>query len=206
MANPPHLTQTPARATPACAIRRGAAFLLATLALLVCAACAANPSASAATPEQIISAYPGWTHTFDAPRETAMQLALLCRSPNESEQAFLASDHAKFAIQLYVNPTGASALSNPDQRPFPPGTVIVKEKWFSLAQAANDKPAQTRAGLGIMQKLAPGSDPASGDWKYLYVSAGGAVTGDQNQLSQCRACHLANGSRDSVFYPSVLAP
>jgi hypothetical protein len=137
---------------------------------------------------------------FDMPRSISVRLMTLCRLMTDEEQRYLESEHANYAVQVYVNPTGEATIRKTGKRVFPEGAVIVKEKWaFESAGLTTSATAQP-AGLGIMVKRAPNFNPTSGDWEYMYVDAAGTVTRDQSKLGHCIACHVANEEGDSVFF------
>ena len=126
-----------------------------------------------------------------------MQLMLLCRTLNDDEQAYVASEHAQYFVQVYVNPVGEKQMRETGTRVFPQGTIIVKEKWMRDETTGQPTDAKQPAGLGIMYKTQDG-------WQYGYADASGNLTRDPKQLEHCAACHGKNRARDAVFYPQVL--
>lgn len=154
----------------------------------------------------IVQGYTAWSKMFAEPRNISAQLMLMCRLATEAELKYLDSEHSKYFVQVYVNtPDALAAMKQAGTRVFPQGTVIVKEKWAQGLQQHLDASKRMPAGLGIMVKQRKGFDTPGGDWKYLYVDDSGKITSDQQQLQNCRACHMTHPEHDAVFYPQVMS-
>ena len=171
--------------------------------------CNAIPLAQkTAVPTQSVDAsapfadYKTWMPLFGAPRNVSMQLMALCRIMTEAEQSYVNSEHAEFFVQVYVNPIGQAAMKQDGARTFPVGTVIVKEKFTQDTRVPNSQAEP--AGLGVMVKRAAGFDTPGGDWEYLYVDRSGLTVTDQEQMQDCRACHIKARERDAVYFPAVI--
>lgn len=170
-----------------------------------------NPVACTASEDEcralaIQAAYKDWFKLLAEPKSVAIQLALMCRMVVDAEMKYLDSEHSKFFVQLFANTQqAANVIKQEGARTFPEGTTIVKEKWAQTDAMQLDASKQVPAGLGIMIKQPKGFDPEGGDWKYMYVDEQGKVTTDQQQLGNCRACHMAEKERDAVFYPQVIS-
>lgn len=171
----------------------------------------APPLASSNVPQKdadmaakIVREYASWTPLLQSARNINLSLVLLCRTMTAEEQAYTRSDHAKYYVQVYVNPVGAAAIRQEGTRVFPKGTIIVKEKLAEDTRLLKIGTGPKPVGLGIMIKREKNFDPEGGDWEYLYVDEKGTVTRDHKQLEHCRACHSAQTERDAVFFPAVL--
>ena len=80
------------------------------------------------------------------------------------------------------------------------GTVIAKD-GFAVTEQGEVLPGR----LFVMEKLAAGASPDTGDWRYLTIENDGSVIGDsiddpQNSMEFCHVCHKVRASRDFLFY------
>lgn len=85
-------------------------------------------------------------------------------------------------------------------RQYKPGTVIVKENFFTV----KGEPI-TPVSLTIMIKREPGYDPNNGDWEYIQISATGdtIVAGKADEpaiKALCSDCHMNMQDRDYLFH------
>ncbi len=83
----------------------------------------------------------------------------------------------------------------------PQGSVLAKDSFTVTADG------QVYAGaLFLMEKMAPGFNPASLDWRYTMILPDGAFFGQtngegSNDVAYCIACHeLAGAEQDHLFY------
>jgi hypothetical protein len=136
--------------------------------------------------EAAIAQYETWTRLNEEPYNVSMALWTLCRLPFGEEEAYLASPHAEFYINVYVNELGLPLMENDTNRTFPVGTIIVKEKIATLDNEARNE-------LGIMVKEESG-------WEYSYWDDG-TLYQDPNDVAHCIECHSAEAGGDSVFWP-----
>jgi len=84
-------------------------------------------------------------------------------------------------------------------KPYPEGTVLVKENYSSVDGKPKDPLSVT-----VMVKRAPGYDPAGGDWHYLQFDPKGSIIAEGSSQSGavkalCANCHSSVSHRDSVF-------
>jgi hypothetical protein len=83
----------------------------------------------------------------------------------------------------------------------PVGSVLAKDS-FAATKAGGHYPGP----LFLMRKMAPGFDPAAGDWQYAMVMPDGSlfgVSGGDNEqaVKFCGACHqLTAESQDHLFF------
>jgi len=77
-----------------------------------------------------------------------------------TDHPFLSLDHGNLWVDVYVNAIGADAYLRGDDVPV--GTTIIKTSWPD----DHGRPAAVTGPLYVMQKRAPGYDPAHGDWYY----------------------------------------
>lgn len=105
----------------------------------------------------------------------------------ESQQAH--GPHAKTSLTIYMNPPAAEAFAARPAKPYPVGSVIVKEKRAFTSQA--------RDGVGGMVKRPPGYDPQHGDWEYFYFQDPARI--ESGRIAACVQCHSGAAGRDHVF-------
>lgn len=141
---------------------------------------------SAADIQTAIADYESWPRLNEEPYNVAAGLWILCTLPSLEQEAYLASPHAEFYINVYVNELGLPLMENDTGRTFPVGTIIVKEKIATLEGDASNE-------LGIMVKRETG-------WEYLYWDDG-TLYQNPNDVAHCLECHSAEAGGDSVFWP-----
>ena len=104
--------------------------------------------------------------------------------------------HSNRFLFTYVNPIGEAAYTQyAEGVKMPVGTVIAKES-FSINSKGNAKPGP----LFIMEKVAPGTSPKTGDWFYTMVSAKGKPQAI-NVFKACHECHSGFADSDFVGFP-----
>ena len=140
----------------------------------------ANAGLSSAAGEDISGDYSGWERVSTSPY-----------------QAFT---HGGRYVSNYVNALGAEAYRTWEEGgPAPVGTVLAKDSFTVTASGT------VAAGpLFVMEKMAPGFNADSGDWRYGMVMPGGSLVGLTNgdgagKVAFCIDCHLA-AERDSMFF------
>jgi hypothetical protein len=152
-----------------------------------------TPSAyPGALPEQF-AAYRWWYSLTREPYPVPPDLAIMCAHPPvhlTADQLREHGPHSMRYIRIFVNEAARSAFGQRASKPFPPGSVIVKEKLLSPL-------AVTHSGIGVMVKRQAGYDPAAGDWQFLYVPEG-SVTANAT-ANTCTDCHRAKRTEDFVF-------
>ena len=82
----------------------------------------------------------------------------------------------------------------------PPGTVIAKDSFTVTSNSAIFGGA-----LFIMEKLAPGTSPGTGDWRYAMIMPDGSFFGDSTganpgQVKFCYGCHKAKAGDDYLYF------
>ena len=76
---------------------------------------------------------------------------------------------------------------------------------------AKDSFAVTETGgillgpLAVMEKMPPGFNYASGDWKYSLIQPDGTILGETNgvnshRVEYCIGCHLAAEKQDHLYF------
>ena len=109
-----------------------------------------------------------------------------------NRERFMSRGHLydRFEVDVYANDEAVEAAGS-SATPFSAGAIFVKEHFEPKSKGAK------RGPLMMMEKRAPGFDPDRGDWRYVVVSAEGAVEAD-GALEACARCH-GEAPRDHVF-------
>jgi hypothetical protein len=132
--------------------------------------------------------YQKWTPANRQPFLVEEQIWALCRGITPDEQRLLEDKTHRGFIMVFVNGKGEAAMFN--GKPFPVGTVIVKEK-----HAKKDSPTEA---CTVMLKREKGYNPACGDWEFAYLDAKGKAT-HEGKLKNCMECHVARKGADFTF-------
>jgi len=129
-------------------------------------------------PSDYVSGYRDWTQASTAPA-----------APGFHDNRFL---------MTWVNETGAAEYTKflAERGPMPAGTLIAKES-FSVSEDGT----VSKGPLFLMEKVAVGASPETGDWYYMMVSAGG-VPQAVDVVTACAVCHQGNfAPSDGMGYP-----
>lgn len=113
---------------------------------------------------------------------------------------YLSSTHGDRYVNNFANELaiGYDSLKKGDK--IQPGAVFAKD-GFAVTKEGAVLPGR----LFVMEKLTAGSNPQTGDWRYMAVETDGSIIGDsvndpQNAMEFCHICHKARSSRDFLFY------
>jgi len=129
-------------------------------------------------PEAFVKDYPGWTKASAFPAAPGF--------------------HGGRFLMTYVNSIGADEYLKymPENVVVPAGTRIAKESF-----AISDDGKVSKGPLFLMEKVAAGTSPETGDWYYMMVAPNGAPQA-VNVISACSECHLENfGEQGGLGYP-----
>lgn len=104
--------------------------------------------------------------------------------------------HAGRFLVTYVNDTGFDAYTQyAEGVEMPVGTLIAKESF-----TVNGKGNAKAGPLFLMEKVAEGRSPETGDWFYMMVSPKGAPQA-VNVVEACHGCHSGYEEQDYLGYP-----
>ena len=95
--------------------------------------------------------------------------------------------------EVYANEIGQKVFQGNVQPPFPQGSIIVKDTFYT----AKDGGKGRRWNITVMRKREPGYDPANGDWEYVTAGPRKGVR-YQGTMPLCIDCHVA-ADKDFVF-------
>lgn len=126
------------------------------------------------------AAYSGWTRYNTAPYRSAT--------------------HGRRYVNNYANAAAAGYGAEPPALPLPQGAVVAKDS-FTVTAAGDIAPGP----LFVMEKMAPGFNYLTGDWRYAMVSADGELVGrtggpDAERVEFCISCHLAREAQDHLYF------
>jgi hypothetical protein len=117
----------------------------------------------------------------------------LCRAPTPAETGAGASGpHRGKYISVYVNDVGVRAMTREKGTEFPPGSIIVKEKFAK-------REGETAELMTAMVKRESGFNPESGDWEYFVLDGRGTEIEARGRLENCMACHVPQKEWDYTF-------
>ncbi len=83
----------------------------------------------------------------------------------------------------------------------PAGAILVKDSF-----AVTQKGGVFSGPLFVMEKMAPGFEASSGDWRYTTIMPDGSLLGTTNgsgsdRVEFCASCHAQVGAeQDHMFY------
>jgi len=161
------------------------------------------------SPTKRFANYRRWVLVTPNPVDMAPAVAVSCIGPAEWDRN-PTNPHFPRVFRVFVNSAGRAAMASEGKRPFPVGSIIVKEKYPASdvrplrgADARWPIGRKLRAGaqpelLTAMIKRKPGFDPKNGDWEYAVLD-GLATRIATKDLSYCGSCHVNRQKTDYVF-------
>ena len=114
---------------------------------------------------------------------------------------YLSATHGNRYVNNFGNPAavgaGYGAMKRGDR--LPPGAVIAKDSF-----TVTDTGEIYGAALFLMEKLAPGANLKTADWRYAMILPDGSFTGDTMaagaaDVAYCHDCHRAKAATDYLF-------
>ena len=106
--------------------------------------------------------------------------------------------HSGRFLVTYVNEIGAAEYVKFEEErgAMPAGTLIAKESF-----SVDGKGTSAKGPLFLMEKVAAGTSPETGDWYYMMVAPNGSPQAVP-VVTACSECHQGNfGQRDGLGYP-----
>ncbi|MEM7268380.1 MAG: cytochrome P460 family protein [Pseudomonadota bacterium] len=121
-----------------------------------------------------------------------------------STTPFISATHGKRFVNHYVNDIGKEAYLTYAEEDLimPVGSITAKESY-----TVNKKGQVKKGPLFLMEKVAAGELPETGDWKYSVILPSGKVMGvtggeKSKKVAFCHTCHEAVlDGQDGMFYP-----
>jgi Cytochrome P460 len=105
--------------------------------------------------------------------------------------AFPSNPHESAWASVYVNAKGTSAMMTERHPAFPEGSIIVKEKLYTVD-------SKVPTVLTVMIKRETGYNPESRDWEYLVLDGPATKIVERGKLSRCNQCHERYEDTDFV--------
>jgi membrane-bound lytic murein transglycosylase B len=142
---------------------------------------------------KLFSEHRKWTRVNPERARMDAATSALCRAvmPGESGVGSFGPHGGKY-ISVYVNDAGVKTMTREKGTEFPPGSIIVKEKFAT--RAGGDAELMT-----AMVKREAGFNPESGDWEYFVLNGAGTQVQARGKLENCMACHVPRKDWDYTF-------
>ena len=121
--------------------------------------------------------------------------------PRYNTVPYRSSQHGERFINNYANAAAVRYRLYEDSGPMPQGAILVKDS-FAVTEAGD----VFSGPLFVMEKMAPGFNPASGDWRYTMIMPDGSLMGTTGgagsaRMEFCVTCHAIVGEdQDHMFY------
>ncbi|MFQ5937773.1 MAG: cytochrome P460 family protein [Acidiferrobacterales bacterium] len=128
----------------------------------------------------VVEAYQGWKRYNTAP--------------------YPSISHGNHYLNNYANPTAKAYGAFEDAGTMPVGSIIAKDS-FSVTVSRGI----VLGPLFIAEKMPPGFNHVTGDWKYTEILPDGTLLGETNgegseRVDYCIACHLAVEKQDHLYF------
>lgn len=108
--------------------------------------------------------------------------------------------HGNRYVNNYANPLAKRYGNLKTGEILPKGAVIAKDSFT----VTSDRSVFAGA-LFVMEKLAPGESPQTGDWRYQMIMPDGSLFGDtkgagSNEVAFCHGCHAVQKEQDFLYF------
>jgi len=108
--------------------------------------------------------------------------------------------HGRRFLNNYLNPKAKAYLNYKGASILPTGAVIAKDSF-----AVGENGEFIAGPLFVMEKMPPGFNYVSGNWRYTTIAPDGALVGRTNGKNSggmkfCISCHLAAEKNDHLFF------
>lgn len=144
-----------------------------------------------------LSSSDGWIRVNDRPYRISSSVDGLCRPvlPGDYENARKQNPHATAHVTVFVNRVGSEAMNATNPR-FPEGSMIVKQKYYSVTAPVRPEDANLYT---VMLKRETGYNPSLGDWEFAVVAGNGKHLESRGKISTCMGCHKDQAVSDYVY-------
>jgi len=112
---------------------------------------------------------------------------------------YLSPGHGNRFLNNYGNAIATDYLSLKPEEKMPVGSILAKDS-FTVTAAGDVFPG----ALFLMEKLATGSNPQTGDWRYVMIMPDGSLLGDTlgsepEAMEFCSSCHEIAADTDYLY-------
>jgi hypothetical protein len=113
---------------------------------------------------------------------------------------YRSATHGQRFVNNYANEAAQAYGRYEEAGIFPPGAIIAKDS-FSVTREGEVRPGP----LFVMEKMEPGFNYVSGDWRYIMIMPDGELFGmtrgvNAERVEYCIGCHLVQEERDHLFF------
>ena len=113
---------------------------------------------------------------------------------------YRSATHGARYVNNYSNRLGGNYGKFEDAGRFPAGAILVKDSFTATADGGIYP-----GPMFVMQKMASGFNPPSGDWRYSMVMPDGSLFGETGGVNSesvafCVGCHATRKRDDHVFF------
>ena len=120
--------------------------------------------------------------------------------PRFNDAPYISATHGQRFVNVYANRMATTYGTLEKGQVLPAGSVLAKD-----SMTVTDEGRVFPGAFFIMQKLAAGTSPDTGDWRYVMVMPDGSVFGDSigtraSAVAYCHACHKDAADRDYTFF------
>jgi len=114
---------------------------------------------------------------------------------------FRSAQHGERFVNNYANDKAGAYRLYEKSGPMPTGSILIKDSF-----AVTKKGDVFSGPLFVMEKMAPGFQASSGDWRYTMIMPDGSLLGvtkgsGSARMEFCVSCHATVGAeQDHLFY------
>lgn len=117
-----------------------------------------------------------------------------------NSEPYLSATHGQRYVNNYANGLVTNYGKLKKGEGYPVGAVFAKDT-ITVTSTKKVFPG----AIFVMEKLSPGTSPATRDWRYIMVLPDGSKFGDTmgdapQEVEYCAACHIQKSREDYVFY------
>lgn len=118
----------------------------------------------------------------------------------ENSVPYLSTTHGNHYLSNYTNELARDYSKAESAAVMPRGAIIAKDSF-----STTDSGALVLGPLFLMEKMQPGFNPVSADWRYTLIRPNGRVLGTTNgkgsaSVYYCISCHLAREANDHLYF------
>ncbi len=113
---------------------------------------------------------------------------------------YISATHGRRFVNNFAFGDNGTYGTLKDGESHPVGTVLAKDSI-----TLTDKGTRFPGAMFVMEKLAEGRSPDTGDWRYLMIIPDGTIFGDTlgddpDLVEYCHLCHEDKADQDYVFF------